>query len=196
MFEIRNHHPSDLPVLYRICLETGAHGNDATGLIDAEVLGHVYLGPYCVLQPECAFTLTHENKPVGYIVGTDDTASFEARCDEEWWPNLRERYPLAQQATNWDDSVIAEMHRREPVADYCEGYPGHLHIDCLPVAQGKGQGKALMDHFLAALAAAHVRGVHLGVSKKNERAVRFYQAYGFEKIADESGAHIMGIRLG
>ena len=49
-------------------------------------------------------------------------------------------------------------------------YPSHLHIDLLPRAQGRGNGRALMETFLAALTERGSPGVHLGTSPQNVRA--------------------------
>ena len=70
-FAVRQAHPSDLPRLYRICLETGDSGGDATPLVhDPDLLGHLYLGPYLTRESDSAFVLTKDHKPCGYIVGT------------------------------------------------------------------------------------------------------------------------------
>jgi len=63
-----------------------------------------------------------------------------------------------------------------------EPYPSHLHIDLLPRFQGKGYGKKMIDHWLDAMRAFGSRGMHLGVGLANERAVRFYEAYGLKVI--------------
>lgn len=47
MFTLRPARETDRAALYRICLETGASGQDATHLYaDPLILGHVYAGPY------------------------------------------------------------------------------------------------------------------------------------------------------
>ena len=72
----RPYHPSDLYQYYRICLQTGAAGEDATGVIDEELLGHYYVAPYCQHDPALCFTLTFAGAPSGYIIGTADTSAF------------------------------------------------------------------------------------------------------------------------
>ena len=51
-------------------------------------------------------------------------------------------------------------------------------------ATGSGVGSALMDWAMAALVAAGADEVQLSVYSGNHGAQRFYQRYGFEKIAD------------
>ena len=58
MAEIRAVRPSDLDDLYRICLATGAGGEDASALYrDPKLLGHVYAAPYAVLSPRSVFVV-------------------------------------------------------------------------------------------------------------------------------------------
>ena len=56
---VRPYHPADLDALYRVCLETGDAGRDATALYDdPTLLGHVYAAPYALFEPELASNLT------------------------------------------------------------------------------------------------------------------------------------------
>ncbi|MGI9322402.1 MAG: GNAT family N-acetyltransferase [Pseudomonadales bacterium] len=194
-FAIRQYQPSDLVALYGVCLGTGADGGDARGKIDGELLGDVYLGPYCELQPESAFVLTRDEVPVGYIVGAVDTRQFLQRCEAGWWPALRKRYRASSAPDSWTQRVINEIHRVDEPPHFVAEYPAHLHINILPVAQGVGQGRALMDYFVDYLRGLSVPGVHLGVSRRNARAIAFYRRYGFIEIeGSEAGLH-MGLGL-
>lgn len=93
--DIRGYRPGDRPALYQICLRTGDNGRDATGrYADPELLGHVYVGPYLALAPQLALVLDRgDGTPVGYALGAADSAAFAARCEADWWPALRRRYP-------------------------------------------------------------------------------------------------------
>ena len=85
----------------------------------------------------------------------------------------------------------------EPIAfckiGYKGGWPNHARgtkpmelkqLYAAASATGSGVGTALMDWALAALAAAGADEVQLSVWSGNHGAQRFYQRYGFEKIAD------------
>ena len=90
MPEIRPYRPDDLDMLYRICLETGDAGKDATHLYnDPKILGHVYAAPYAIFSPETVSIAADEQGAAGYIVGPVDTAAFDARMEKEWWATLR-----------------------------------------------------------------------------------------------------------
>lgn len=192
---IRPYEPADEPALYEICLRTGDHGGDATGKYqDPELLGHVYVGPYLALAPELAFVLDGGDGAVGYVLGVADTAEFERRCETEWWPALRRRYPHPPPTAprNADETMIAMIHEPSPTSPTVTArYPSHLHIDLLPAAQGRGHGRALIERLLAALAAAGSSGVHLGVSRSNQNAIGFYRRLGFVEIVRYAGALVL-----
>jgi ribosomal protein S18 acetylase RimI-like enzyme len=185
---IRNARPDDLDALYAIALATGDSGQDASGLYrDGALVGHLYAAPYARLDPEFAMVVEDEAGVGGYIVGALDTLAFEARLEAEWWPALRRRYadPAGDPARWTPDQLRAWQihHPRPPPARITGPYPSHLHINLLPRLQGRGLGKALIDAWLARIAAAGSRGMHLGVSPANHRALRFYRAYGLEEFA-------------
>ena len=196
-FSIRPYHPSDLCALYRICLHTGAQGLDASTLYrDPELLGHCYVGPYAVLEPDLCLVLTRHGAPCGYVLGTRDTASFATRCEQEWFPVLRTRYPRpADDDCSGDARLMRLIHAGQPVHSDLAAYPAHLHIDLLPVAQGQGWGRRLLCEFSGCLRAFAVPAVHLGVGSGNARAIRFYQRAGFHALKSYDGWIAFGMIL-
>jgi ribosomal protein S18 acetylase RimI-like enzyme len=186
--KIRPYRPEDLEDLYRICLLTGDSGADATDHYeDPRIIGDLYAAPYGVLSPECALVIEDEEGVAGYIVGTPDTAAFEARLEAEWWPHLREIYPdpakVPRAERTWDQHRARQIHR--PIgtpSEVVKPFPAHLHIDMVPRVQGRGFGKRLIDRWLGIVHGMGARGVHLGVGEGNKRAVRFYNAYGFQRL--------------
>ena len=194
--EIRNFHPSDLYQLYKICLETGASGEDATGTIDPELLGHIYAAPYALADPSLCFVLVTDGWPMGYILGTADSLAFGHWLEENWWPGLRAKYPQQDLVDSRTKELIDEIRSDQVVNEaYYQEYPAHLHIDLLKPVQSEGYGSRLMDTFLRALADRQVPGVHLGVGKSNERAVAWYPKFGFEIVAEDKFEIIYGLKL-
>lgn len=191
--------PEDREQLYEICLRTGDSGSDATGRYrDGELLGHVYLGAYLALEPEHARVLRDaDGKAQGYCVGTADTARFEERCEAEWWPALRERYPRPRPEDDSPDAaLIRKIHEPAGTAtEVLEDFPAHLHIDLLPVAQGGGNGKRLLHAVLDGLHAAGAPGVHLGVGGRNARAIGFYEHVGLRTVVHHPWGLTMGAAL-
>lgn len=196
-FTIRQYHPSDLVALYRICLQTGDSGNDARQLYrDEELLGHCYVAPYAVLEPDLCFVLLDDGSPCGYILGTRDSHTFRMQTEQEWFPALRTRYALPQTD---DHSRDADMIRHIYAGAHFDpdlgAYPAHLHIDLLPIGQGQGWGRTMMQTFLTRLRALHVPGVHLGVGRHNTRAIAFYERVGFQPLRSSAGGILYGMRL-
>lgn len=185
---IRPYRPADLEDLYRICLLTGDSGQDASAIYqDPRLVGHLYAAPYGVLCPDMAFVVEDDEGVGGYILGALDTRDFEARLDADWFPKLRPHYadPIGTPPEHWsaDQRGAYLIHRpfhasRRVVSPF----PSHLHIDLLPRLQGQGLGKRLIDLWLKTAAERGSHGVHLGVSRANERAIRFYLAYGLDQL--------------
>jgi len=195
---IRPYRASDLDRLYEICLRTGAAGQDATALvIDSRLFGELYAAPYGVLEPEHAVVVDDgSGTAVGYALAALDTRPFEARCESEWWPDLRERHPVGSGGNGLDQLLITMLHHPHLADDdVVASYPSHLHIDLLPEAQGAGWGRRLMEHLQDALRADGSPGVHLGVSTRNERAVAFYAHLVYEELASNGMNHTLGLRL-
>jgi ribosomal protein S18 acetylase RimI-like enzyme len=196
-FKIRPYHPSDLCALYRICLLTGDNGKDATAQYrDPELLGHYYAGPYGVYEPDLCFVLTADGDPCGYILGARDSRAFGERLEQEWFPTLRERYPMpADEDDSPDAHMIRAIHRGYSISPEAEAYPAHLHIDLLPVAQHQGMGSKMMRAFLDRLRELHIPAVHLGVGIENRHAVAFYARAGFHIIQQYPWGILYGMFL-
>ena len=197
MPEIRPLRSSDRDALYDICLKTGDAGADATALYrDPKLLGHLYAGSYAALEPESAFVVEDGEGLGGYIVGAYDTHAFETRAEHEWWPALRERYSDPEALPEAERHLALSIHKpwRTP-RRITEPYPSHLHINLLPRLQGGGCGRLLMNTWLAAMRERGSPGAHLGVGMRNERAVRFYLAYGFAEFQRWNDVLMLAITL-
>lgn len=197
-YRIRDFHPSDYPVLYRICLQTGHAGADATALYrDPDLLGHFYCGPYLALCPDTCLVLTRDGEPCGYILGCPDSAYFARRCESDWFPVLRERYSVPAKEDGSADAALVRLILQgyEPPFAWLGSHPAHLHIDLLPCAQGGGRGRMLMDALVERLVARGCPGLHLGVGTANTRGIRFYERYGFRTLQEFEGWQLMGLTL-
>jgi ribosomal protein S18 acetylase RimI-like enzyme len=199
---IRPYRPADLDALYRVCLQTGRNGGDATPLYrDHRLIGHVHAAPYAVHEPALAFVAEDSEGVGGYIVGTIDSLAFEARLEREWWPRLREQYPpppadLPEDRWTTDQAKAYRIHHpwRTP-PEVARDYPAHLHINLVPRMQSGGHGRALIAAFTGELRRRGARGVHLGVRPANVRAIGFYRHVGFRELpADDSVLFAMDLR--
>jgi GNAT superfamily N-acetyltransferase len=193
---IRAATPADREALYDVGLRCGDAGQDATRLFDdARLIGEVYVGPYLALEPDTCLTLDLDG-PVGYALGAPDTPDFAARAEREWWPPLRERYPLDVVRQPHDAALVAEIYTPPSAPpDVVTAYPAHLHIDLLPQGRGRGWGRLLIDELCARLASAGATGVHLTVASSNERAIGFYRRLEFATVAHVDDADVMARTL-
>lgn len=185
----------DLPGVYRVCLQTGDSGKDGTALFhDPDLLGHLFAGPYVLGQPDYALVVSDERGIAGYAFAAEDTKAFEQWAEKNWWPPLRELYPLAD-GDSPDAELIRLLHVR-PVAqnELLAEFPAHLHIDLLPRLQGRRFGRQLIEMTLDRLRQRGVKGVHLEVGVENLNAISFYRHLGFEAHPG-LGAEVMGMRL-
>lgn len=193
---IRRARIQDLPGTYRVALLTGDSGRDASALHrNPDLLGHVFVGPYIVGQPDLAAIVLDIDGVAGYVLGALDTRAFERWTEANWWPRLREDFPPRADRSP-DAELIAAIHapRRAPES-LVRDYPSHLHIDLLERARGAGSGRALIEWLLARLREGGSPGVHLDVATANANAIEFYLHLGFDKLGTDAEATVMGLRL-
>jgi GNAT superfamily N-acetyltransferase len=191
----------DLPGVYRVCLQTGDSGLDATSHYrNPDLLGHIYVGPYLVGFPQHAFVASDREGVAGYTFAVEDTIAFEEWENQYWWPSLRAQYPLVETGghprADDDETIIRLLHNPEHTPrDIVDEYPAHLHIDLLPRVHGQGLGRAFMELVIGRLRERAVAGVHFGVSVENLNAIDFYRHLGFSVLRDEPEELYMGMRL-
>lgn len=196
-FSVRPCRPDDLNSLFRVCLCTGDAGHDASALYHAapDALGERWTGAYATMSGCLAFVLEDREGVCGYTLAAVDSKEFYARFRGEWLDAASIKYPQPDPSKkdSWSpmEVVIGELYNPTYVLtdEMYQWYPSHLHIDLLPRAQGKGNGKALMQTLLTALRESGSRGVHLEMAPTNQRAHRFYTKLGFTaiEVADEQG---------
>ncbi len=199
---IRPYRASDLDDLYRICLQTGDSGEDATSLFeDPQILGHVFAAPYGLFEPSLAFVAEDDVGVGGYIVAALDSRAFEHRLETDWWPALRQRYPAPPaelQPDEWtpDERAAGFIHAPWLAPSELAGdYPSHLHINLVPRLQSQGLGRQLIDTMIGALRDRGSVGVHFFVSPANQRAASFYRHLGFTMAsADGPVIFVMDLR--
>jgi ribosomal protein S18 acetylase RimI-like enzyme len=185
---IRAYRPADLDVLYDICLDTGDGGRGARHLFeDPRLMGHAYVGPYVAFEPDLVFVAEDDEGVCGYALATADTEAFEDRCDRDWWPDLRVRYPL----TRDPNRIVQQIHAPKRVDSMLiKDYPAHLHANLLLRAKGRGFGGTLVRSVLERLE----KGVHVHVRHHNTHAIGFWEHLGF-RVIDSADKLVLGLRL-
>ena len=82
--------PGDKNDLYRICLQTGDAGEDASQLFhDVEILGDLYVGPYLQYSDGLAWTIEDDQGIGGYLFGVADTKDYQCWFLQHWLPKIR-----------------------------------------------------------------------------------------------------------
>ncbi len=190
-FRIRPARIEDHAALKRVCLLTGDAGADASDKEDdPSLVGLIFAVPYQVLEPGFAVVVEDDEGVCGYALGAPDTASFEARINRIWFPEIAKTIADPGPDENaWHGSDWARRYIHHPpplVHPALSAYPAHGHIDLLVRAQGRGMGRRAMMTVLKRLAHAGCPGVHLGVAPTNARALAFYQKLGFTVFDDPS----------
>lgn len=197
-FNIRSYQSGDRDAVYDICLKTGDSGKDASHqFTDPLALGHIYAGPYMEYEPQSVFILNNGKNITGYIMGTMNSKEFYDWMYNEWFQLFRNTYsqpsgdPKKWSRTEKTINIFfTEMNKK-----LFEEFPAHLHIDLLPIAQGKGQGKLMMDHYIAHLDNNDIKGVHLELSIANKRAFNFYKTYGMSELERDDDSIFMGLQI-
>jgi ribosomal protein S18 acetylase RimI-like enzyme len=189
-FRLRQAELTDMPAVYRICLRTGDAGRDATAQEDdPDALGHMFIGPYLVLEPRFAFVLEGPKGVAGYIMGALDSPEFYGRMERDWLPALRQRMrDPGPDPTRWSGSDWVRHRIHHPPHLYppaLHPFPSHGHIDFLPEARGLGWGKRGFRHLMEALAEAGSSGMHLEVHSTNKDAIAFYETLGFAPVLSD-----------
>jgi GNAT superfamily N-acetyltransferase len=197
MLTLRPYTPDDLGALYRICVETGNAGQDATPLHnDLQLVGHIYAAPYGVLEPSNVFVAEDSEGVAGYVVGTYDTVAFAERLERDWWPSLRARYARRDDLTAADRQRVDTINtpHRSP-ADLVAAYPAHIHMNLLPRLRGQKVGTRLLDLWIDQARAAGVTGIHLGASATNKGGIAFWTHCGFRPMIEAPGVVWFGMDL-
>ncbi|HTV00244.1 MAG TPA: GNAT family N-acetyltransferase [Luteitalea sp.] len=195
----------DRAAAYRVCLETGDAGADATETHreDPDALGRLFVGPYLAFEPSLSLVLEDDAGVCGYALAALDSKRYYERYDREWRPELVATYPAPtgpRESWSRPQEVYGWYHQ----ADYfCpepyDAYPSHLHIDLMARAQGRGHGRRMIEALLDRLRAQGSPGVHLGMWSRNTRAYAFYQRLGFHELtrvgSGDDASIYMGRRL-
>lgn len=183
---VRTAQRKDIPAMERICLETAAEKFLKTEKEKEKTL-YMYNRYYTRAELSSCFVLTDgEDRAVGYILCAPDYRTYRKGIFAHELKSIAGLSP-ARALTAAGEIFVMRLFSGQ--------YPAHLHIDILPDFQGKGNGTLLMQTLLTHLREKGVRGVMLGVSASNTRAVHFYKKQGFRQLAAAGGGITFGLKL-
>ena len=165
--EIRKYQANDKLNCQNICLLTAPPTDNET---KKKVLLNLYNDYYTEQEPQNCLVLDDNGIAVGYIITSADFNTYSAKFKSEYLPELK-KLSIAEYFIK-KLSISFEKH-------IAKKYPSHLNIDILSEYTGKGFGSKLIDLACENLAVAGSKGIFLGVSYSNKKAVKFYKKHGF-----------------
>lgn len=146
---------------------------------DAESLARLGRDSFC-------HAFEHLYRPQDLQPFLEEVYSVEAVAREIADPGIR--HQLTQDAPGAAPSAFIKVKYESPYAEHSSAKNplclGQLYTD--PARTGEGLGAALMDWCLDLAKQRGCDAVQLSVYSDNPGAQRFYQRYGFKKIADIS----------
>jgi GNAT superfamily N-acetyltransferase len=153
-------------------------------------MGHIYAAPYALLEPQLALVVEDGEGVAGFAVGATDTTAWEQRLERDWWPALRERYAMPEEAdvSRWtpDQRRAFMIHRPTPTpAVVALSYPAHLHMNLLPRLQRRGIGATLLDRWTIIARARGTNAIHVAINRANTGGAEFWRKMGFADLADK-----------
>lgn len=184
----RRFEPSDRDAVRYICCETGYLGEPIDPYFgDREVFADFVTAYYTDVDPSWSFVVDDGGGVIGYLTGCADSREYGIAVRKIWrrigLKALARGVLLRPSTAPTAWRMLADLAMERPVVGwYGEPYRGHLHINLLPEARGRGAGRQLIEAFTEALRTAGVPGVFLETSCENTRAVGFFRAMGFEPV--------------
>lgn len=180
---IRPFTEKDTANVQQICIDTDPNFSPE----ETPLLLCLYCNYYIQQEPENCFVAADENdNAVGYILVAENEEKYREIYKKYYLETLRSLSESQYQR------IAKEFSEASPFA---QKYPAHLHIDISPTQQGQGLGPKLLNAALDNLRKKEVPGIMLGVGEGNTGAIRFYERYGFTRLAQLPGVIFYGYVL-
>lgn len=181
MTYIRKFKEKDKENLHRICIETSSLPTETEK--ERKFLTLMYNDYYTEAEPDnCIVATNEEDEAVGYVICAENFDRYYKIFTKIYLPEIKEL------GISYFVASLGEimLHRA-----FSKKYPAHLHIDILPVCQGKGVGSALINELKYSLAEKDIHSVMLSCGLSNTRAIKFYKKNGFKVVKKILGSCIM-----
>lgn len=185
MLTVRKYQATDKPAVRHILIETSRLPVETEK--DIKLLELLYNDYYTEVEPEHCFVAADENDvAVGYIICAADYKKFRRAFMKFYLPEIKEL------GIKYYIQAFMDITGH---ALYAAKYPAHLHINVLPVCQGKGTGTELMNALKAELKKCGVKGLMLSCAADNDGAIRFYKRNSFKVLSVAGGGCMMAVEL-
>lgn len=181
MITIRKYQEKDRENLLKICIETSSLPTKSKK--DLDFLNLMFNDYYAIVEPDNCFVAADENdEAVGYILCAENFDRYFKTFKGLYLPMIK-KLGMKYYTMSMSEIAVHSIFRKK--------YPAHLHIDILPVCQGKGTGTALMNELKDHLKEKGIDTLMLSCGMGNKRAIKFYEKNDFKMIANIAGSCIM-----
>lgn len=181
MITIRKYQEKDRENLLKICIETSSLPTESKK--DLDFLNLMFNDYYAIVEPDNCFVAADENdEAVGYILCAENFDRYFKTFKGLYLPMIK-KLGMKYYTMAISEIAVHSIFRKK--------YPAHLHIDILPVCQGKGTGTALMNELKDHLMEKGIDTLMLSCGMGNKKAIKFYEKNSFKMIANIAGSCIM-----
>jgi ribosomal protein S18 acetylase RimI-like enzyme len=191
MTAIRPYEPRDRAAVREICRVTAYGGGE--GIVEPGLFVDLMTRAWTDFAAGPLWVAEEGGRVVGFLAGGLDARRF--RRLQVWrvvpaavlrslgagllW--RRELWRLAAALPGF----LAAGRRGAETPPAAAGYPGHLHVNLLVEARGRGVGRRLVEGFLAEARRHGLPGVHAVVYESNAGGRRFFERLGFHPLRRE-----------
>lgn len=179
---IRKYQAKDKSSVREVCVETAPENLKITSAKREKLLLR-YCDYYIQSCANTCLVLEENEKVCGYVLSCESAKKFY----KEFVKFSCDKLNVFQRLEFYFDTLSYLPFKNK--------YPAHLHIDILKEFRRQGNGQKLILALCEELKAQNISGVMLIVGSKNESAIKFYKAVGFETIIHLPGSYALGKKL-
>jgi ribosomal protein S18 acetylase RimI-like enzyme len=194
MTAIRPYEPRDRAAVREICRVT-AYGGGGKGIVEPGLFVDLMTRAWTDFAAGPLWVAEEGGGVVGFLAGGLDARRF--RRVQVWrvvpaavlrsvGAGLLARRELWRLAADLPGFLLAVRRGAGAATPPAEAaYPGHLHVNLLAEARGRGVGRRLVEGFLAEARRHGLPGVHAVVYESNSGGRRFFERLGFHPLRRE-----------
>ncbi|KAM8899126.1 protein O-GlcNAcase [Spinachia spinachia] len=201
LYNIRPYHSKDKLEMYRMVrqLHLRNQGGQESSVAHPDIVGDRCFGPCLALCPEYCFILEDELGVCGCVLGILDVRSFAKRCQANWMPAMRDKYPHKGGNTHHNTQELIKL-MEEDQGEYPDSllyhFPSQLRLDALPELVDVSVSRTLLTALLTALKANGSPGVFCEVQPTDRQRLEFLTKLGFLEILRGEARSREGVVLG
>lgn len=184
---IRHFQQTDRLYVRELAWNTAFLGESASDFFDdKEILVDILTSYFTDYEPGSCFIAESDNKIVGYLLGTKDTAAMDKVAELKIAPRLLVKSLVNGVFFKKKNVVLAFrllvsfLKGEFRMPDFSRDYPATLHINLEKNFRDMGIGSKLISFYLEYLAKEKIPGVYLPTM--SDKASGFFQKQGFNLL--------------